>query len=221
MSTAIIAWAPAIAVAFWRIQTHQCGAGPACHQRDACTKWPFSSRCSVEQLPRAHVATRRFPELLARRARGANAAALAGALAGASPGAAPDLWGALPALRPRLLYVAGALDANFRALAAHMAAAANGGGDAGDACACGGPAPGSVGFEGPATPDAGSEGSECGGFGEVGAAGGGAGDMGACSGPALAPQRAAACAVVAGAGHAVHLEHPEALAAVLAAFLDA
>lgn len=163
----------------------------------------------------------RFPELLARRARGADPVALAAALAGASPGAAPDLWGALPSLQPRLLFVAGTLDAKFRALAARMAAAASGGGDAGGVCACGGPAPGSAGFRGPATPDASSGGSECGGCGELAAAGGGAGDMGACGGPGLAPRRAAACAVVAGAGHTVHLERPEALAAVLAAFLDA
>ncbi|KAK9837268.1 hypothetical protein WJX81_002656 [Elliptochloris bilobata] len=55
----------------------------------------------------------RFPELLARRACGGDAAALAAALVGASPGRAPDLWAALPALWPQLLFVAGALDAKF------------------------------------------------------------------------------------------------------------
>ena len=159
----------------------------------------------------------RFHGLLASRARGADAAALADALAGASPGRAPDLWAALPLLRPRLLFVAGALDAKFAALAARMAAAANGGGTD----ACGGLTPGSGGLDGLAAPDASSQSAGRGELGDSAAAKGGTSDRGPCGGPALAPVNTAACAVVAGAGHAVHLERPEALVRVLATFLDA
>lgn len=145
---------------------------------------------------------RRFAELLARRERGGCAAALAAALSAASPGRAPDLWADLPTLQPRLLFVAGALDAKFAALAARMAAAAPGTG-------CGG-------VEGGA-------GTGLAGLGGAAAArsGSGHGNAGTGAGVGCPSVRTrAGVRVVEGSGHAVHLEQPAALARVLAAFLD-
>jgi pimeloyl-ACP methyl ester carboxylesterase len=161
-------------------------------------------------LPRC----RRFPEVRARRARGGEAAALAAALAGASPGRAPDLWDALPRLRPRLLFVAGALDGQYAALAHRMAAAANGElRDGADAEAAAGEGLGG-GALGAANCDAGaatcSTDSNC---GEAAALGVAAAGRGAAAG------RRAEVAVVPGCGHAVPVERPGALARVLAVFL--
>ena len=149
----------------------------------------------------------RFAELLAQRERGGCAAALAAALSAASPGRAPDLWADLPTLQPRLLFVAGALDAKFVALAARMAAAAPGGSCGG---AEGGAGTGLAGLRGAAAARSGSGQGD----GPEGGAGTGAG-----VGWPLVGIRAG-MTVVEGSGHAVHLEQPAALARVLAAFLD-
>jgi len=155
---------------------------------------------------------RRFPEVQARRARGGGAAALAAALAGASPGRAPDLWAALPRLRPRLLFVAGALDGQYAALAHRMAAAANGElRDGADAEAAAGEGLGGL-ARAATRRDAAS--ALCS-MGSNGAVATGA----AVAGRAAAPGRRAEVAVVPGCGHAVPVESPGALASVLANFL--
>jgi len=144
----------------------------------------------------------RFGRLLAARRAAAAApgaaAALAAALEACSPGRTPSAWPRLPRLAgatPTLL-IAGGLDAKFvathRAMAARIAAGSGGGGGRGSGGWAGGPPP--------PLPGAGADGA------------------------ALAAALRAdgvACVEVAGAGHALPTERPDAIVAALLGLLAA
>ena len=120
--------------------------------------------------------------------------ALQAVLKHASPARQQPLWAALPHLAPRVLFIAGAEDAKFAALAHRMASTANGG-DIGTNRMHG--------FDDPVDEAHGSRQAS--------------GDR---SVHAAAVKPRAAAVEVPGCGHAVHLERPEALALLLHDFLQ-
>ena len=120
--------------------------------------------------------------------------ALQAVLKHASPGRQQPLWDALPKLAARVLFIAGAEDIKFAALAHRMAAVINNSGD--------NPLDRPHGLEGPAADESSSSQHING------------------AGHSAADDARAAAVEVAGCGHAVHLERPEALALLLHQFLQ-